>query len=250
MPYTIHQLAKLAGVSVRTLHHYDQIGLLQPSRSKSNGYRQYEEAELLKLQQILFYRELEFPLEEIKAILKNPRFNMQTALLEHRQLIQMKRKRLDGLLKTIDATLKKLDKQTNMKDEELYEGFDSEQMKKYALEAKERWGNTEAYKQSQERTKQWTKEDYKRVKEDGEQFMQHLVTKMSEGPTSPVVQELIDQHYNSLRTFYEPNLEMYRGLANMYIDDPRFAAYFQKFHPELPEFMKQAMLAYCDKKRS
>jgi DNA-binding transcriptional MerR regulator len=246
MSYTVNQLAKLAGISVRTLHHYDQMGILEPSRIKNNGYRFYEEKELLKLQQILFFKELDFPLIEINKIINNPYFDMEKALKDQKKLIELKKERLNSLIKTINKTIKKINKKNIMKDEELYDGLDKEKMEEYAKEAKERWGNTDAYKQSQERTKNWTKEDYRKLAEDGDKWMKNFALQMNHGPKSKIVQELIDQHYNSLRTFYEPNLQMYRGLADMYVNDPRFTAYYEKYAKGLSRFMRDAMYEYCD----
>lgn len=246
MPYTIAQLAKLAGVSVRTLHHYDRVGLLRPSRSATNGYRTYGDAELLLLQQILFFRELEFPLGEIKRIVTAPGFDMAAALTDQRRLLDLKRKRLAGLMRTIDTTLKKITQDKSMEDKDLYGTFSKEEMDAYTQEAKERWGHTDAWKQSQERTKHWTKEDYKRLAEDGAKFMKVVASHVKEDPASPAVQELMGQHYNALRTFYEPNLTMYRGLADMYVADARFTAYHEKFAPGLAQFMHEAMYAYCE----
>ena len=237
MDYTIQELATLAGVSVRTLHHYDEIGLLQPQRNPTNGYRRYGEAELLKLQQILFFRELEFPLGEIRRILEAPNFDPKEALKSHRAMLELKQKRLADLVDTIDKTLHS----NTMTDQDYYGGFSQEEMDKLAQEAKERWGNTEAYKQSAERTKHWKPEDYKRIAKEGEDFMRLLVTKMPEGARSEAVQAMIAQHYASLRTFYEPSAELYLGLATMYTEDARFRAYFEKFDPALPEFMRDAM---------
>lgn len=246
MPYTVAQLATLAGVSVRTLHHYDRVGLLKPSRSAANGYRTYGEAELLQLQQILFFRELEFPLGEIRRIVTAPGFDMRAALEDQRRLLVLKRKRLTGLMRTIDTTLEKLTKQKPMDDKEMYGSFSKEEMDAYTEEAKQRWGHTEAWKQSQERTKHWTKEDYKRIAEEGAKFTKVVASHMGEDPASAPVQELIAKHYDALRTFYEPNLVMYRGLADMYVADGRFKAYYEKFAPGLAQFMHDAMHAYCD----
>ncbi len=118
----------------------------------------------------------------------------------------------------------------------------------YQKEVKERWGNTEAYKQSAERTKKMTKEDFARIAKEGDELMQEIVKNMGAGAGSPVVQKLIDRHYNNLRHFYEPSLEMYRGLADMYVADARFSAFFEKFHKNLPQFMRDAMHYYCDQK--
>src|SRR5256885_15216774 len=123
MKYTVNQLGKLAGISIRTLHHYDQIGLLKPSYTKANGYRYYEEKELLKLQQILFFKELEFPLEQIKEILNAPGFDTLTALRDQRKMLQIKKDRIDGLLLTIEKTIKNKEGGKKMKNDDLYGGF-------------------------------------------------------------------------------------------------------------------------------
>jgi DNA-binding transcriptional MerR regulator len=248
MSYTINQLAKIAGVSVRTLHHYDDVGLLVPKR-EDNKYRVYEESDLLHLQQILFFRELEFPLDDIKRILNDPRFNLERALVDHKKLIEIKKKRLNDLVKTIDKTIKKINKQITMKDEELYGSFSKNEMNEYAEEAKKRWGHTEAYKQSQERTKNWTQEDYAHFKEESDRWMKNFVAHTHNDPQSPIIQTLINEHYNSLRTFYEPSIEMYRGLADMYINDPRFKAYYEKYKVGLAQFMHDAMYYYCDNQK-
>ncbi len=249
MAYTVNQLAKIAGVSVRTLHHYDAIGLLRPGRGEKNGYRRYGEEDLLRLQQILFFRELEFPLAEIRRILAAPGFDMRAALRDQRALIALKKRRLDGLMRTIDKTLRKIERKTPMHDEELYGDFSKEEMDAYAKEAKERWGHTEAYRQSAERVKKLGKDDWKRIKDDGERLMKEIAARRTEDPASPAVQALIARHYDALRTFYEPNVEMYRGLADMYVADPRFAAYYEKYAPGLATFMRDAMHAFCDARK-
>lgn len=247
MTYTVQQLAELADVSVRTLHHYDHIGLLRPVRQAGNGYRQYGEVELLKLQQILFFRELEFPLDEIKRILHDPNFNMQIALSNQRALIELKRKRLSKLLKTIDQTMKKLNHQTTMTDKDLYVGLSKEEEAAYTAEAKERWGHTDAWKQSQERYGKLSDADKQKIGQAGQDLMKEIAAKMSEGPKSDVVQKLITRHYEALRVFYDPHPTMYRGLAEMYVADPRFAAYYEKFAPGLAQFMRDAMVEFCDR---
>jgi DNA-binding transcriptional MerR regulator len=246
MSYTVHELATLAGVSARTLHYYDEIGLLNPTGTKRNGYRFYEEAELLKLQQILFFKELDFPLADIQGMLSNPRFSMERALRDQKKMLELKKDRLDTLVKTINKTIKKINKEKNMKDDELYDGLDTKQMEAYAKEAKERWGKTDAWKQSQERTKNWTKADYQKIKEEGDKWMERFLLVVPNGIKSPEVQALIAEHYNGLRKFYEPNLEMYRGLGSMYVDDSRFTAYYDKHQPGLAVFMKEAMHYFCD----
>lgn len=245
MSYTIKQLAEMADVSTRTLHYYDEIGLLKPSFVKSNGYRFYFESDLLRLQQILFFRELDFSLKEIIEILSSPNFNISQALYDQRELIELKRKRLARLIKTIDKTINKINNKKYMKDEELYVGLDKGEAEAYAKEAKARWGNTEAYKESQKRVKAMTKDDMARIQKESDDLMKEIVLKMSCGAESREVQMLIDRHYNNLRNFYEPNLEIYQGLAEMYVADERFTAYFEKYAVGLAKFMKEAMLFYC-----
>jgi DNA-binding transcriptional MerR regulator len=246
MTYTVNNLAKLAGITVRTLHHYDEIGLLKPKRKKANGYREYEEEELLRLQQIMFFRELEFSLEEVKEILDKPTFDISSTLLDHRKLIEIRKKRLNDLIRTIDRTLNKLNKKNNMEDKDLYSGFSKEESEAYAKEAKERWGNTEAYKQSAERTKNLTKEDWARMQAETDSILKNIVANMDKGPESKEVQAEIARHYASLRNFYEPDKEMYKGLGDMYVADERFAAFYKKYHKDLPQFMRDAMHVYAD----
>lgn len=247
MAYTVKQLAKLAGVSVRTLHHYDQIGLLAPAGRRNNTYREYGETELLRLQQILFFKELDIPLRDIKRMLDAPRFDTLEALKSHRKIIEAKRKRLGRLVKTIDKTAAKLHNEITMKDEELYTSFSKTEMDAYAKEAKERWGHTDAYRQSIERTQHLTDADWKRIQKDADVFNSMLASVMDKDPGSEEVQALVQQHYNSLRTFYEPNLEMYRALGQMYVDDPRFAKTYDKYAPGLAAFLRDAIQIFCDR---
>jgi len=132
-----------------------------------------------------------------------------------------------------------------MEDKELYKGFSNEEAEQYAKEAKERWGNTEAYKQSQERVKKMSKEDFERIGKEGDVLMKEIVANREKGAKSPEVQALISRHFNNLRHFYEPTLETYRGLAENYVADERFKAFYEKYAPNLAEFMKEAMLYYC-----
>ncbi len=234
---------------MRTLHYYDEVGLLKPSAIQENGYRVYEERELLLLQQILFFRELDFPLEEIKRILSSSTFDLKRALRDHRAMIELKKKRLSGLLKTIDATLQKLELPISMDDQdmkELYETFGEETIKQYADEVKARWGNTEAYKQSMERASKMTKADYEKYKKDSDEFMKRVAATMDKGAKSPEFQALIAEHFNSLSTWYEPNYEMYRGLAKMYVEDPRFTEYYEKYRVGLAKVFSEAMLYFIE----
>lgn len=246
MVYTIQQLATLASVSVRTLHYYDEIGLLSPAFTKSNGYRYYTKTELVRLQQILFFKELEFSLEDIKKIMLSKTYDSKKALLDQRHMFTLKKKRIETLLKTVDKTIKSMNDKKEMKDEELYGGLTKEEMESYEAEAKERWGNTDAWKQSKERTKHWTLADKKRIAEENDICMKKLASLASKGPEDREVQVMIGQHYNSLRTYYEPSFEMYRGLAEMFVADERFKKNLSKYHPRMAEFMREAMIYFVE----
>lgn len=250
MSYNINQLAKIAEISVRTLHHYDDIGLLTSSRNIKNQYRIYEEKDLLKLQQILFFRELDFKLEDIKKILENPKFDIANALKDHKQMILLKRKRLDELLKTIDKTINKVTNKKNMKDKELYGGFTKEEIEKYQEEAKEKWGDTEAYKQSTERVKKMGKDGLNKVLEESGKLTMEIAYTMKKGlaPESTEVQKLIARHYDGLRAFYEPTKEIYAGLAKMYVEDERFKKNYGDVAQGLAQFMQDGMLFFINEK--
>lgn len=243
MNYTVNQLAQLAGVSARTLHYYDEIGLLKPSFIKENGYRYYQEKELVRLQQILFFRELEFPLEDITKMLSAPNFNQQEALKDQKKLLELKKKRITDLISSIDKTLKGGE---TMNNNDLFASFDDKELKENMEEAKKRWGHTDAYKQSMERTKHWTKADYNRIKEEGKKFTQQLADAMDLDVKSDEVQKLVVQHHKGIETFYDCSYEMYRGLGNMYVNDPRFTAFYDKFRPGLAQWLRDAINYYCD----
>lgn len=251
MKYTIKKLADLAGVSVRTLHYYDEIGLLNPSFIGDNGYRCYEEKELLKLQQILFFRELDFPLEKIREIINTPNFHALAALKDQKELLKLKKKRLEKLLTLIDKTMKDLQQKNEIKNpEELYDPFKDKDYLKYKDEVEERWGNTEAYKQSMVQVKKMTKAQMVKLKEDGKKATQELADAMDKGVEHGEVQALIERHYQGINFFYNCSLEMYRNLGKMYVDDPRFTAYYDKFRPGLASFMREAIEYYCSIRQS
>jgi DNA-binding transcriptional MerR regulator len=255
--YTVQELAKLAGTNRRTLQHYDDIGLLKPERTTANNYRRYTRDDILQLQQIMFFRELDFSLNEIGKILNSPNFDMKKALGDHRTLIGLRRKRLDNLIKTIDETIQRLDSEKNLKnhnnqtcmtDKDLYASFSKEEEQTYAAEAKERWGHTEAYKRSQERYGKMSKSQKDAAAKSSHDLMIEIAECFKSGmpAAGKEMQELIARHYEGLRTFYDPNPEMYRGLGEMYVADPRFTAFYDKYAEGLAPYMRDAMIAYAD----
>lgn len=242
--YTVQQLARLANITVRTLHYYDEIGLLKPSFIEENGYRYYEEKELLRLQQILFFRELEFTLADIKAILNSKKYNQKDALSEQKKLLELKRKRVAGLIKTIDDSLKTGKGGGNMQTIKMFSGFSDADIQKYKDEAKKRWGDTQAWKQSEARTKHWTNQDYKQEAERVREFTKILADNMLKGYTSDEFQRLIDQHYQSIQKDYDCPLDMYKSLGELYVQDPKFTKYYDSVRPGLAEFMREAINYY------
>jgi DNA-binding transcriptional MerR regulator len=246
--HTIRQLARMAGVSVRTLHHYDHIGLLKPSTRTEAGYRLYTQRDLLRLQQVLFYRELDFPLEEIRAILDLPGFDQIEALRDHRRMLSERAERLARLLRTVDRTIVTLTGEDAMPltDEALYEGFSPEErakFKEYEAEVRERWGETAV--ESQRRVSQMTKAQWQAVKQEGGDISQLLAGYMERPVSDPAVQAAIARHHAWIENFYPCPAEMYRGLGQMYVDDPRFTATFDKVCPGLAVFMRDAMAYYA-----
>jgi len=244
--YSVKQLAAVAGVSARTLHYYDEIGLLRPSRNPDNGYRIYQAEALLRLQQILFLRELGISLEEIKEILDNPGFDLLPALEHHRKALLERRQRLDQLVKTVESTIQHLKGNIDMDAKDLYKGFSPEQELAYAEEAQRRWGE-ENVKESMKRWGSYSPEKKQRILAEGGEIYQAMVKAMPQGPASPEAQEGVTRWHQNLRYFYEPTKEILLGLGDLYNDDPQFNAFFLRIHPDLASFMRQSIQVYCDK---
>lgn len=244
--YTVSQLAKMAGVSVRTLHHYDHIGLLKPSSRTVAGYRLYEEQDLLRLQQILFFKELDLPLTEIQAILDDPEFDQMEALKGHRRLLQLQTERLARLLRTIDKTILRLTEDNMpLTDEELYEGFTKEQVERYSREVKERY-NPELVKISQKRVRNMSKTQWDALKAEGDEVTRLIGEVMDKDPSDPEVQALIARHHAMIEKFYPASAEVYSGLGQLYADNEEFRQYYEKYRPNLADFMKTAMAYYAE----
>ena len=244
MAYTVKQLADLAGVSVRTLHYYDEIGLLTPDAYGENGYRYYDEDALLRLQQILFFRELDFRLDEIKAIIDRPDFDVLRALQTHRVTLEGKAARLTGLLQTVDKTILRLKGELGMSDKELFEGFAEEKQKQYAEEARRRYGSAEV-DDSMKRWGNYSSAQKQQIVAEGEQIRRDLAASMGKGYDNPAVQQIVARWHQHLRYFYEPSVERLRGLGQLYVDDPDFRANYAKLDPKLPEFFRDAITFYC-----
>jgi DNA-binding transcriptional MerR regulator len=248
MTYSVKQLSNLAGVSIRTLHYYDQISLLKPSSIKSNGYRCYDEKKLMILQQILFFRELEFPLEKIKEIVSSKGYDPLTSLTDQHQLLLLKKKRIEKLLKTITTTIESLKGGKHMKTDDAFSAFNDPSYQKYKDEVEKRWGNSEAYRQSIERVGKMSKTKLALVKAEGEEITESIAKLMKKkfSYDNSEVQKQVDRFYKHLHHFYDPNYPMFKGLGQMYVSDPRFTKVYEKKAKGLAQFMSDAMGLYAD----
>lgn len=238
---TVREVARLTGVSVRTLHHYHKIGLLLPSRVSGAGYRFYDAPALERLQQILFFRELDFPLGEIRAILDNSSFDRRRALENHRRLLLLRRERLDGLLRLVDDAVKG-------EDPVSFAEFDMTPIKKaqeeYAQEARERWGGTAAYAESRKRTGAYGPDDWAAITKEAEDIYEAFAARMKESPASPQVQALVQAWQDHITRFFYPcSDEILAGLGEMYVADERFTRNIDKTAPGLAAFISQAIAA-------
>ncbi len=249
--YSVNKLAKLAGVSVRTLHHYDRMGLLKPSIRTEAKYRLYGENELIRLQQILFYKELDFSLSEILAILNDPDFNLLKALESHKLALKARQERLTTLLVTIDKTMSTLNGERIMlTKEELYEGFPKGEA--YRQEAIAKYG-ADVVEESETKLRKMGKPDFTKLKADQQGIAQTLIKMVNLDPTSDAVQQQIALHYANIRGFWGESVcagknmaEAYKGLAQLYVDDPRYTSQNGQGSPEYAAFLRNAMVYFAD----
>jgi DNA-binding transcriptional MerR regulator len=242
MRYTVSQVAKLARLSVRALHHYDEIGLLVPSARTDAGYRLYGDADLERLQQILFFRELAFPLEEIRHILDDPDFDRRAALRMQRTMLEERASQARALIAAVDRALEALEGGAPMKDEEMFEAFDSARDD----EARERWGETEEYRESARRTRRYTREDWRAIRAEGEAITRELASQMEAGaaPSSEAAMALAERHRLHIDSrFYPCSHAMHRGLSEMYVEDPRFRDHYERVRPGLAAYVRDAIRA-------
>jgi len=250
MAYTVKQLAKISGVSVRTLHWYDEKGLLKPSYHGSNGYRYYEEEQLLMLQQILFFRELGFNLNDIQKLLSQDDFDKVRALQSHKQVLTEEINRKSNLITTIDKTISHLRGKETMQDNELYYGFDKARQKEYEQYLVKEYGSKaeDLLKQSHKRTAKWDKDEWDDVKSTGDQIHKELTDAINSNlsPESDEVQKIIHRHYELQNRFYDLTKEVYIGLTDLYAQHPDFKKFFDVYHPKMIEYIGKAMRHYAD----
>lgn len=243
MSYTVGRLAALAGVSVRTLHHYDEIGLLSPSGRSEAGYRLYTHADLERLQQVLFFRELGFALDDIKRVMEDPSYDVRSALRMQRQVLEERASRTKTMIEAVDAALDALERGEPMKPETMFGSFDPTQ---YEREARAKWGNSNAYRESQKRTRRYRKQDWQRIHNESHELLLQLAEHLARGNdrTHPAVMDLAERHRMQIDRWYYPCPHaVHQGLGEMYVADPRFAEKFESYGTGLAEFLRDAIEA-------
>ncbi len=250
MAYTVTKLAKISGVSVRTLHWYDEVGLLKPAYYGSNGYRYYEEEQLLILQQILFFRELGFELKQIQRILTRNDFDKIVALSSHRQILQKNLKRTQKLIKTIDQTIEHLRGTKKMKEQDMYAGFSKKQQAEYEKQIIERFGEQGKFhvEECRQNVKEWSQKEWNHSKKEFDEICQEL-TKLVKNHVeagSKEAQSIVRRHYQWLKKFWTPNKESYSGHGRFIVESDLSKAY-EAYHPQLPSFIANAIQLFAER---
>lgn len=254
MEYTIQKLSQMAGISTRTLRYYDEIGLLQPARLSSSGYRIYGRAEIDRLQQILFYRELGISLDRIKTILTAPSFDTANALKEHREKLLERKAQLEQLITNVEKTIAMKEGRIIMSDKEKFEGFKQkmidENEQKYGKEIREKYGS-ETVEKSNQKLKNMTEQEYQEVTGLADKLSETLKLAFKTGdPAGELAQEAADLHRRWLCYYWDSySKEAHAGLARMYVEDERFTAYYDKEQPGTARFLRDAILIYTGQSR-
>ncbi|MEV3990119.1 MerR family transcriptional regulator [Streptomyces sp. NPDC049837] len=250
MSYSVGQVAAFAHVTVRTLHHYDEIGLLSPSGRSHAGHRRYDDADLDRLQQILFYRELGFPLDQVAALLDDPDADPQEHLRHQHELLTTRIAELQKMAEAVEHAMEAKKMGINLTPEEKFEVFGDNDPEQYAEEVEQRWGDTEAYRESQRRTARYTKADWQRMQDQNADWGARYQALMEEGepPTGDRAMDLAEEHRQQINTwFYECTHEFHRCLADMYVSDERFTAFYDAMRPGMAEHLRSAIHANADR---
>lgn len=246
MSYSIGEVARVSGVTVRTLHHYDEIGLLPPGGRSSVGYRRYTEADLDRLQQILAYRELGFPLDQIATILADPDADLREHLRRQHSLLVGRQDRLRKMIEAIEFMMEAQQMGIKLTAEERFEVFGDFDPDQYADEAAQRWGGTEAYQESQRRAGSYGKQDWQRIKEEGDGITRRFAGALAAGvpAASAPAMDLAEEHRQHIsRWFYDCSYEIHRGLADLYVSDERFTRNIDAYASGLAAYQREAFLA-------
>ena len=246
MSYSVGQVAGFAGVTVRTLHHYDEIGLLVPSERSHAGHRRYGDEDLDRLQQILFYRELGFPLDEVAALLDDPETDPRAHLRRQHELLTARIEKLQKMAVAVEHAMEARTMGINLTPEEKFEVFGDKDPEEHAEEAERRWGGTEAYAESQRRAARYTKDDWKRMQAEvaswGERY--DALMEAGEPATGERAMDMAEEHRQHIsQWFYDCSYEIHRGLGEMYVSDERFKEFYDSMRPGLAEHLRDAITA-------
>ncbi|MGW2046706.1 MerR family transcriptional regulator [Streptomyces sp. NPDC001858] len=246
MSYSVGQVAGFAGVTVRTLHHYDDIGLLVPGGRSHAGHRRYSDADLDRLQQILFYRELGFPLDEVAALLADPAADPRGHLRRQHELLTARIEKLQRMAAAVEHAMEARTMGIDLTPEERFEVFGDKDPEQYAEEAERRWGDTELYAESQRRAATYTKDDWKRMQAEIDAWNARYGELMDAGepPTGDRAMDLAEAHRQHLCTwFYDASYTFHQSLGDMYVSDERFKAYYDSTRAGLAEHLNAAIKA-------
>ncbi|MGW3494036.1 MerR family transcriptional regulator [Streptomyces sp. NPDC001020] len=246
MNYSVGQVAGFAGVTVRTLHHYDEIGLLVPGGRSHAGHRRYDDDDLDRLQQILFYRELGFPLDEVAALLDDPDADPRAHLRRQHELLKVRIEQLQKMAAAVEQAMEARRMGINLTPEERFEVFGDKDPDQYAEEAEQRWGGTEAYAESQRRAARYTKEDWKRLQAEVDDWSERYTALVAAGEPAAgqAAMDMAEEHRQHVsRWFFEVPYEMHQCFAEMYVSDERFKAYYDAMRPGLAEHLHDAIVA-------
>jgi DNA-binding transcriptional MerR regulator len=238
---TVGEVAALAGVTVRTLHHYDELGLLSPSGRSEAGYRLYSYDDLARLREVLIWRTLGLPLTEIAALLDDPAHDRLAALERQRELIENEVERLGALAAAVDAAIAAHVNGTRLEETTMFDGFDPTE---YEEEARERWGRTDAYQESMRRAGQYGETEWDEIRAEAESITRELVALMRAGRPAdgPEARALAERHRRHIsRWFYPCSLQMHRGLGEMYVADERFARVYEREAAGLASYFRDAI---------
>ncbi|MFI6354149.1 MerR family transcriptional regulator [Streptomyces sp. NPDC050743] len=252
MSYSVGQVAGFAGVTVRTLHHYDEIGLLVPGERTHAGHRRYTDADLDRLQQILFYRELGFPLEEVAVLLDDPDADPRAHLRRQHELLTARIEKLQKMAAAVEHAMEARKMGINLTPEERFEVFGDKDPfnEEYTEEAEQRWGDTEAWAESQRRAARYTKEDWKRIKAEADDWQERYAALVAAGaqPSGEAAMDMAEEHrQHTSRWFFQVPYEMHRCFGEMYVSDARFKAYYDAMGPGVAEHLREAILANADR---
>jgi DNA-binding transcriptional MerR regulator len=249
MAHTVKQLADLAGLSTRTLHYYDEIGLLPPSIVAVNGYRLYKEPALARLQQILFYRELGLSLKDIKAILGTPGFDALAALQSHKKRLRRKADRLNALLWTVERTIKHIEAGETLSESDFFAGFDETKQAEYEKEVVERWGaDNPAYLQSKERWGGYSQARRREIIAEGQSITRALASLTDRSPSDSDVQHWVKRQHEWVNHFWDCGTRQFEALGQGYATDPKFVSMYASYRPDLPQFIYAAIRHYVEVK--